>query len=121
MEVHGQSFTINGKAVKLFGACLHNADPVVGRAISALLVEKDLDLMKGCNLNAIRTSHYPPNAHTPEYADRVGLYIEDEGPACWSETDDLRDVPLYMEIYSAFVERDRNHPSVVYWSMCNER
>lgn len=120
MEVNGQRFTINGKSVKLFGACLHNADPVAGRAISVLLVEQDLDLMKGCNLNAIRTSHYPPNPHTPEYADQVGLYIEDEGPACWSDTDDLRDVPLYMGIYSAFVERDRNHPSVVYWSMCNE-
>ena len=120
MEVRGQRFTINGRGVKLFGACLHSADPVAGRAIPPSLVEKDLDLMKACNLNAIRTSHYPPNPHTPEYADRIGLYIEDEGPACWSETDDLRDVPLYMGIYSAFVERDRNHPSVVYWSMCNE-
>jgi len=120
MEIKGARFTINGKGAKLFGACLHCSDPVDGRAISPKLVEKDLDLMKGCNLNAIRTSHYPPHPHTPEYADRVGLYIEDEGPACWSETDDLRDVPLYMGIYAAFVERDRNHPSVVYWSMCNE-
>jgi hypothetical protein len=120
MEVRGPRFTINGRGAKLFGACLHSADPVAGRAVSPQLVEKDLDLMKGCNLNAIRTSHYPPHPHTPEYADRVGLYIEDEGPACWSETDDLRDVPLYMGIYAAFVERDRNHPSVVYWSMCNE-
>ncbi|MGD1010817.1 MAG: glycoside hydrolase family 2 TIM barrel-domain containing protein [Candidatus Aminicenantales bacterium] len=119
-EVLGKRFTINGRGAKLFGACLHSADPVLGRAIPPSLVEKDLDLMKACNLNAIRTSHYPPHPHTPEYADRVGLYIEDEGPACWSETDDLRDVPLYMGIYSAFVERDRNHPSVVYWSMCNE-
>ncbi|HYA49512.1 MAG TPA: glycoside hydrolase family 2 TIM barrel-domain containing protein, partial [Burkholderiales bacterium] len=120
MKVEGRRFTINGRGAKLFGVCLHAASPTDGRAISPALVEKDLELIKGCNLNAIRTSHYPPHPHTPEYADRVGLYIEDEGPACWSETDDLRDVPLYMGIYASFVERDRNHPSVVYWSMCNE-
>jgi hypothetical protein len=120
MEVRGKRFTINGAAAKLFGVCLHAADPVAGRAICPALVEKDLGLIKGANLNAIRTSHYPPHPHTPEYADRLGLYIEDEGPACWADTDDLRLVPLYMGIYASFVERDRNHPSVVYWSMCNE-
>jgi hypothetical protein len=120
MKVSGKRFTINGRGGKLFGVCLHAASPTDGRAISPALVEKDLGLIKGCNLNAIRTSHYPPHPHTPEVADRLGLYIEDEGPACWAETDDLRDVPLYMGIYASFVERDRNHPSVVYWSMCNE-
>jgi hypothetical protein len=120
MKVRGKRFTINGRGAKLFGVCLHAADPVAGRAISPGLVEKDLGLIKGCNLNAIRTSHYPPHPHTPEYADSLGLYIEDEGPACWADTDDLRDVPLHMGIYAAFVERDRNHPCVVYWSMCNE-
>lgn len=119
-EVAGKRLTLNGKPVKLFGVCLHSADPTAGRAISSALVEKDLGLIKGCNLNAIRTSHYPPHPHTPEVADRIGLYIEDEGPACWADSDDLRVVPLYLGIYASFVERDRNHPSVVYWSMCNE-
>jgi len=120
IEVQGKRFTINGRAAKLFGVCLHSADPLAGRAVSPALVDKDLKLIKGANLNAIRTSHYPPHPHTPEAADKVGLYIEDEGPACWADTDDLRDVPLYLGIYASFVERDRNHPSVVYWSMCNE-
>ena len=120
MKVEGKRFTINGRGAKLFGVCLHAASPTDGRAIAPALVETDLGLIKGANLNAIRTSHYPPHPHTPEVADRLGLYIEDEGPACWADTDDLRDVPLYMGIYAAFVERDRNHPSVVYWSMCNE-
>jgi beta-galactosidase len=120
VEIQGKRYTINGKPVKLFGVCLHCADPLDGRAIPPALVEKDLGLIKECNLNAVRTSHYPPHPHTPEVADRIGLYIEDEGPACWADTDDLRDIPLYMGIYASFVERDRNHPSVVYWSMCNE-
>jgi len=120
IAVNGNRFTINDRGVKLFGVCLHAADPVAGRAISPELVERDLGLIKGANLNAIRTSHYPPHPHTPEVADRLGLYIEDEGPACWADTNDLRDVPLYLGIYASFVERDRNHPSVVYWSLCNE-
>ena len=120
VQVSGKRFTINGRGAKLFGVCLHSADPLAGRAVSEALVEKDLNLIKGCNLNAIRTSHYPPHPHAPAFADRIGLYIEDEGPACWADTDDLRDAPLYMGLYSAFVERDRNHPSVIYWSMCNE-
>ena len=120
IEVRGPRFSINGRGVKLFGVCLHSADPLNGRAVSPALVEKDLGLIKGANLNAVRTSHYPPHPHTPEVADTLGLYIEDEGPACWADTDDLRQVPLYLGIYASFVERDRNHPSVVYWSMCNE-
>ncbi len=120
VEVKDGRFTINGRGAKLFGVCLHCAEPTMGRAIPASLVDRDLALIKGANLNAIRTSHYPPHPRTPDTADRLGLYVEDEGPACWSETDDLRMVPLYAGIYSAFVARDRNHPSVVYWSICNE-
>ena len=58
---------------------------------------------------------------TPVLADKLGLYIEDEGPSCWADgNEDLRNAPLYIGIVSQYVERDRNHPSVVYWSTCNE-
>ena len=121
VQIKGREFTINGKPVRLFGACLHAADPLMGRAISVERVEQDLELMKGANLNAIRTSHYPPHPMTPVLADKIGLYIEDEGPSCWGNgNEDLRNAPLYVGIVSQYVERDRNHPSVVYWSTCNE-
>lgn len=121
VQVKGRAFTINGKPVRLFGACLHAADPLMGRAISVDRVRQDLELMKGANLNAIRTSHYPPHPMTPVLADKLGLYIEDEGPSCWANgNEDLRNAPLYIGIVSQYVERDRNHPSVVYWSTCNE-
>jgi beta-galactosidase len=121
VEIKGRAFTINGKPVRLFGACLHAADPLMGRAITVERVRQDLELMKGANLNAIRTSHYPPHPMTPVIADTLGLYIEDEGPSCWGNgNEDLRNAPLYIGIVSQYVERDRNHPSVVYWSTCNE-
>jgi hypothetical protein len=121
VEVKGRAFSINGKPVRLFGACLHAAAPLKGRAITADIVRQDLELMKGANLNAIRTSHYPPHPMTPALADKLGLYIEDEGPSCWAKgQEDLRNAPLYIRIVSEYVERDRNHPSVVYWSTCNE-
>jgi hypothetical protein len=121
VERKGRAFTINGKPVRLFGACLHAADPLMGRAITVERVRQDLELMKGANLNAIRTSHYPPHPMTPALADQMGLYIEDEGPSCWANgNDDLRNAPLYIGIVSQYIERDRNHPSVVYWSTCNE-
>ena len=121
VQVKGRRFTINGKPVRLFGACLHAADPLMGRAISVDRVRQDLELMKQANLNAIRTSHYPPHPMTPVLADKLGLYIEDEGPSCWGNgNEDLRNAPLYIGIVSQYVERDRNHPSVVYWSTCNE-
>lgn len=121
VEVKGRAFSINGRPVRLFGACLHASAPLMGRAVSADLVQQDLELMKGANLNAIRTSHYPPHPMTPVLADKMGMYIEDEGPSCWAKgSADLRNAPLYIGIVSAYVERDRNHPSVVYWSTCNE-
>jgi beta-galactosidase len=121
VEIKGRCFTINGKPVRLFGSCMHSADPLLGRAVTVELVKQDLELMKGANLNAIRTSHYPPHPAMPAMADQIGLYIEDEGPSCWGDdSEDLRDAPRYIGIVSEYMERDRNHPSVVYWSTCNE-
>ncbi|HTQ11020.1 MAG TPA: glycoside hydrolase family 2 TIM barrel-domain containing protein [Fimbriimonadaceae bacterium] len=121
VEIKGRSFEINGKPVRLFGTCLHSADPLDGRAIPNSIVRKDLELIKEANFNAIRTSHYPPNPLTPFIADEIGIYIEDEGPSCWGDgNEDLRNAPMYMGIVSEYLERDRNHPSVVYWSTCNE-
>ena len=121
VEIKGRAFSINGKPVRLFGTCLHTADPLMGRAITIDRVKQDLELIKQANLNAFRTSHYPPQPSTPAVADQVGLYIEDEGPSCWADgNEDLRNAPMYVGIVSEYIERDRNHPSVVYWLTCNE-
>jgi hypothetical protein len=89
--------------------------------------------MKGANLNAFRTTHYPPHPVAIEYADEYGFYVEDEAPLCFVSVpygpeigrernlaNDLRLAPLAISLTSQLIERDRNHPSVVVWSQCNE-
>ena len=84
VKIVGRTFTLNGQPVKLWGACRHDADPLAGRAISKATAWRDIELMKGANLNAMRTSHYPPNPEALNAADALGLYVEDEAPFCWA-------------------------------------
>jgi hypothetical protein len=130
VKIVGRTFTLNGQPVKLWGACRHDADPLAGRAISKATAWRDIELMKGANLNAMRTSHYPPNPEALNAADALGLYVEDEAPFCWANAGfggrtrnvvgDARLAPLCLQLVSEMVERDRNHPSVIIWSVCNE-
>jgi beta-galactosidase len=130
VKIAGRTFKLNGQPIKLWGACRHDTDPLQGRAIDKATAWRDIDLMKGANLNAMRTSHYPPNPEALEAADQLGLYVEDEGPFCWvnqawagrgrETVEDSRLTPLFLQLASELVERDRNHPSVIIWSVCNE-
>ena len=117
---HGQ-LLINGQAVKIRGTCHHDSHPLLGRAVTAALARQDLELMKEANLNSLRTSHYPPLAALLDVADELGIYVEDEGSFCWADaTDDLRLTPRVMQLNAELLARDRNHPSVFIWSVCNE-
>ena len=93
----------------------------MGRAVTAELTRQDLRLMKEANLNAVRTSHYPPIPELLDIADELGLYVEDEASFCWvGVSDDLQYTPRIMQLTAELVARDRNHPSVFMWSLCNE-
>lgn len=121
VDVVGPEIHINGKRVKLRGTCHHDADPLLGRAITPELERLDMTLIKRCNLNAVRTSHYPQLPELAEAADEIGLYVEDEGSFCWvGVSDDLRLTPRIMQLVAELLARDRNHPSVFMWSICNE-
>jgi len=77
--------------------------------------------MKEANLNALRTSHYPPLPEALDLADELGLYVEAEGSFCWvNVADDLRFTPRILQLNAELLARDRNHPSVFTWSICNE-
>ncbi len=82
IEVRGRQVYVNGRRVKLAGACHHEMDPLTGRADTARHAETDVRLLKEANLNYIRTSHYPPNAELLDAADRLGMYVEVEAPFC---------------------------------------
>ncbi|UNX55803.1 DUF4981 domain-containing protein [Georgenia sp. TF02-10] len=121
---------VNGNRVLFRGVNRHEFHPRMGRAVTAEVMEQDVLLMKAHHLNAVRTSHYPPHPHFLELCDRHGLYVVDE---CDLEThgyelegwvgnpsDDPRWEAAYVDRVRRMVERDKNHPSIVMWSLGNE-
>lgn len=121
VEVQGTRILINGRQVKFRGTCHHDSHPVLGRAVTPEVTRQDLELIKEANLDALRTSHYPAVEELYDYADEMGVYIEAEAPFCWvQQSHDWRLAPLVIQHTAELLERDRNHPSVIWWSLCNE-
>ncbi len=120
-EIRGKEILVNGRPIKFLGTCYHDSHPLMGRAVTPDVTRRHLLLMKECNLNAVRMSHYPHVRELVELADEIGLYVEDEASFCWAKGgNDLRRLPRIVEITAGLIARDRNRPSVVFWSMCNE-
>jgi len=120
-DVRGSDLLVNGAPVKLRGTCHHDGDPLVGRAVTATHERRDSELIVGANLNALRTSHYPPHPALLDAADELGIYVEDEAPFCWvGDSNDLRLAPRILQLTAELLARDRHHPSVFMWSLCNE-
>jgi beta-galactosidase len=113
---------LNGQAIKLRGVDHHDLDPLAGRALTKNLILKDLILMKRANINFIRTSHYPPHPKMIELCDSLGIYVLCEVPFGFGDKN-LTD-PTYQDVLLkrayATVLRDKNHPSVIIWSIGNE-
>lgn len=122
VEVRDHQLYVNGRRIKLAGACHHEFDPLSGRADTARHAETDVRLLKDANLNHIRTSHYPPTAELLDAADRLGMYVEVEAPFCWVGS--LEDTPANLRAIlgptSAMVDYDHSHPSIIVWSIANE-
>ncbi|MFI1564117.1 glycoside hydrolase family 2 TIM barrel-domain containing protein [Streptomyces sp. NPDC020490] len=121
---------VNGKAVLFKGVNRHEWHPERGRALDLETMREDVLLMKRHNVNAVRTSHYPPHPAFLALCDELGLWVIDE---CDLEThgfveqdwrdnpvDDDRWTPALLDRAARMVERDKNHPSVVVWSLGNE-
>lgn len=126
--VNGQ-LLVNGKPIKIKGVNRHEFDPYNGRTVSYELMEKDVVLMKQNNFNAVRTAHYPHHPYFYELCDRYGLYVMDEANVeshyLWQYRN--QSPVLYPEWKNAIIDRgvsmvmrDRNHPSVIIWSLGNE-
>ncbi|MGO4424356.1 glycoside hydrolase family 2 TIM barrel-domain containing protein, partial [Streptomyces sp. MCAF7] len=122
--------TVNGAPVLLRGVNRHEHDPDHGRALSLATMREDLLLMKRHNINAVRTAHYPPHPAFLDLCDELGLWVVEECDiethgfihAAWhgNPADDLRWRPMLLDRMRRMVERDKNHPSVVTWSLGNE-
>ena len=125
IEIRDRMLLINGQRVRINGVNLHDHDDKAGKAISRELVETDIRLMKQFNVNAIRTSHYPKDVYFYDLCDRYGMYVVDEANieshAFYREIcRDMRYTNQFVERVRGMVERDKNHPSVIFWSMGNE-
>ena len=121
---------VNGRRVLLRGVNRHEFDPDRGRAVSEEVMRRDIELMKAHNVNAVRTAHYPPHPRFLELCDELGLYVIDE---CDLEThgffvlgwrrnpsDDPGWEAALVDRMRRTVERDKNHPSIILWSLGNE-
>jgi glycosyl hydrolase family 2 len=112
----GDGVYVNGNRIRLKGMNRHSFWPDSGRTTSAAVSRDDVDLMKAMNVNAVRSSHYPPDTHFLEACDERGLYVIDELPGWQSPYDTAVGATLVREM----VRRDVNHPSVIFWSSGNE-
>jgi beta-galactosidase len=128
VKVKGGQLLINGKAITIKGVNRHEFDPETGRVISRESMIRDITLMKQNNINAVRTSHYPNTSEWYDLCDQYGLYVVDEANIesheLWSRNVILADNPQWRSAFlargNAMVERDKNHPSVIIWSLGNE-
>ena len=136
VTIDGKVFKINGKPVKLKGVNRHDFHCETAATVSLEDLAKDVHLMKELNVNAVRTSHYPNSPEFYMLCDKFGLYVMDEADlemhgAC--SRDGRYDIPLWEEYaendfftpgitdrHVALVERDKNRPSVIIWSLGNE-
>ena len=112
----GEGLFVNDRRVLLKGINRHSFWPSTGRTLSREQNETDARLIKEMNMNAVRTSHYPPDTAFLEACDRIGLYVLDELPG-WH---DAYDTKVGIKLVREMVERDHNHPSIIAWNNGNE-
>lgn len=132
IKIKGNQMLVNGKPVKLRGACRHDMHPLLGRTTTRELDSLDVILFKQSNMNFVRTSHYPPTERFLEFCDRYGIYVECETAVCFVDTHrqknyapgNSQDNPdftnRYLGQFREMVKSMRNHPSILFWSIGNE-
>ncbi len=129
IEIRNSRLWVNGQVILLKGVNRHEHSPDTGHYLSRDLMIKDIEIMKQFNVNAVRTSHYPNDPLWYELCDRYGLYLIDEGNIeCHGYGNDAKNRlsndpawgPLYLDRVQRMVERDKNHPSAIIWSLGNE-
>lgn len=120
-----KGFFLNGKNIKINGVCNHHDLGCLGSAINTRALERQMEILKGMGCNAIRTSHNPPAPELLDLADRMGFIIMDEAFDMWKKPKNKLDYStvwdqMHKRDLQDLILRDRNHPSVIIWSIGNE-
>lgn len=130
IELKGEVFTVNGVAIKFKGVNRHDYNPKNGRVVAKEEILKDIILMKKHNINAIRTAHYPNSSYLYELCDEYGMYVIDEtdlechgfeltGNYAWISDDPEWEL-AHVNRVERMIQRDKNHPCILMWSLGNE-
>ncbi len=125
VEIRDRQLWVNGKSIKIYGVNRHDFDPISGHTMSYDRLLEDVHLMKRNNINAVRCSHYPVDERFYDLCDRYGIYVMDEANI---ETHGMREkmrgdmqwLEAMLDRVQRMVERDKNHPSIIIWSLGNE-
>ncbi len=129
IEIINSQVLVNGVAIMIKGTNMHEHDDINGHVVDEAMILKDIRVMKSHNINAVRTSHYPQQELWYEMCDKYGLYLVDEANVEAHGIGYDKDVTIadkpewedsHLDRMKRMVERDKNHPSVIFWSMGNE-
>ncbi len=136
VAIDGGEVRVNGRRIMIRGVNRHEHDPRTFRIVSEATLRRDLELMKAANVNAVRASHYPNDPRLYDLADQVGLYVMDEANieshgylSDAQQNGDPQGTLLgykpawkaaHLDRVERMVERDKNHPSIIFWSLGNE-
>ncbi len=129
VEIKDGQLLVNGKAIYIRGVDRHETDPLTGHVISKASMLKDIQLMKQHNINAVRSAHYPNHPDWYDLCDKYGLYVVDEAnieshPLANSEDTQIGNemswLPAHLDRTQRMFHRDKNHPSIIIWSLGNE-
>lgn len=120
-----KGFFLNGKPLKILGVCNHHDLGCLGAAVNRRAIERQLELLKGMGVNAIRTAHNPPAPELLDLCDRMGFLVMDETFDMWAKRKSPFDYSRFWDEWHErdlrdHILRDRNHPSVFLWSIGNE-
>lgn len=120
-----KGFTLNGKRMKFNGVCLHHDAGALGAVVNRAAISRQLRILKEMGVNAIRSSHNPPAPELMDLCDEMGFLVMDESFDMWRKKKTRHDYARYFNAWHErdlddLIRRDRNHPSIVMWSIGNE-
>lgn len=120
-----EGFFLNGRSLKLLGVCMHHDLGSLGAAVNIRAMERQLELLKDMGCNAVRTAHNPPAPEWLDLCDKMGFLVINEAFDVWRQKKSEYDYSLFFDEWykkdlEDFIVRDRNHPSVIVWSIGNE-